>query len=180
MITLNLISQELKKEIKLRHIYKLIKKINYILIIISLTMASILLVARIILQNNFNKIVEQTTLVTKNNQGYNNKVRQINEKINFVSQIQNDFILWSNLIEQLAKITPNGINFYALKINLEQKEIIIKGKAAYRDNLLSFKKNLEESTIYQNIEFPLKNILERENINFEINAKIDEVKIKTF
>ena len=92
MITLNLISEELKKEIKLRHLYLFIKKINLALIVITIIIAIILLAAKTILQVNFNNIVEQTTLVTKNNQGYNNKIKEINSKIDFIEKIQNDFI----------------------------------------------------------------------------------------
>jgi len=57
MLVLNLVSEELKKEIKLRHLYQLIKKVNYLIIIITIITAIVLLVARVILQNNFNKIV---------------------------------------------------------------------------------------------------------------------------
>ena len=171
MITLNLISEELKKEIKLRHLYLFIKKINLALIVITIIIAIILLAAKTILQVNFNNIVEQTTLVTKNNQGYNNKIKEINSKIDFIEKIQNDFIPWSNLLEIIAKITPEDVNLYYLKIN-EDKSIKIKGKANLRDSLLNFKQKMEAATVFKDIDFPIKNILEKENIDFEINAKI--------
>ncbi len=171
MITLNLISEELKKEIKLRHLYLFIKKINLALIVITIIIAIILLAAKTILQVNFNNIVEQTTLVTKNNQGYNNKIKEINSKIDFIEKIQNDFIPWSNLLEIIAEITPGDVNLYYLKIN-EDKSIKIKGKANLRDSLLNFKQKMEAATVFKDIDFPIKNILEKENIDFEINAKI--------
>jgi hypothetical protein len=92
MLTLNLISEELKKQIKLRHLYLFIKKVNLALIVITIFIAIILSVAKAILQVNFNNIVEQTTLVTRNNQGYNNKIKEINSKINFVEKIQSAFV----------------------------------------------------------------------------------------
>ncbi len=173
MLTLNLISEELKKEIKLRHLYLFIKKINLTLIIITIAVAIILLVAKTILQVKFNDIVGQTTLVTKTNQGYNNKIRDINSKINFVESIQNNFIPWSNLLKTVADITPGDIGLNYLKINFADQTIKIKGKAGLRDSLLDFKQKMEATAIFKDIDFPIKNILEKENINFEINAKIN-------
>ncbi len=173
MLTLNLVSSEQKKEIKLRHIFSLIKKINLTLIAITIVIAIILLSAKIILQLKFNQIVTQTTLVTKNNQGYNNQVREINNKLNFVATIQDDFVPWSNLLKNLAEMTPADINFYYLKINGEEQSIKIKGNAKLRDSLLNFKNSMENSPTLKNIDFPIKNILEKENIDFEINSKIN-------
>lgn len=178
MLTLNLISEELKKEIKLRHIYGFIKKINLTLIIIAIIIAIILLVAKTILQLKFNNIVEQMTLVTKTNQGYNNDIREINNKLNFVAKIQNDFIPWSNIIKEIADITPKDINLYYLKLNSEEQIIRIKGKALLRSSLLDFKNKLETTPDFKDVDFPLKNILERENINFEINAKLNISNLK--
>ena len=143
------------------------------MIIITLIIAIILLAAKGILQNNFNKIVEQTTLITKNSQGYNVKVRNINSNLNHALKIQNDFIAWSYLIEDLASRMPPGINFSLVKISKEKSLINIKGMAELRDNLLKLKQNMEDSLIYSEVEFPLKNILQKKDINFEISAKLD-------
>src|SRR3989338_2910762 len=95
MITLNLISQELKDEIRLKHAYGLLKKIIYILFLILIVSSSCLLAAKFVLQNNFNRIVNETSLITKNTQSYNQKVREINAKFASVSQIQNEYAAWS-------------------------------------------------------------------------------------
>ena len=173
MLALNLIPEELKKEIKLRHSYLLIKKVNLTLIIITIVAAIILLTAKTVLQSGFNDIVGQTTLITKNNQGYNNKIKDINGRINFVETIQNEFIPWSNLLKTVAGITPEDIGLYYLKINLEERTINIKGKAGRRASLLDFKEKMEAAAIFKEIDFSFKNIFEKENINFEINAKIN-------
>jgi len=177
MLTLNLVSAEQKKEIKLRHLYGFIKKISLTLIVIAIVIAIILLVAKIVLQLKFNNIVEQTTLVTKNNQGYNSKVREINGKLGFIAKIQDEYIPWSNLIKKLAAITPADINFSYLKLDAQDKTISLKGKAKFRDSLLDFKDEMAANPVFQDIGFPIKNILEKENIDFEINAKLDLTKI---
>ncbi len=178
MLYLNLVSNELKKEIKLRHLYFLVKKISSIVLIITIFLVSILLVAKIILQNNFNKVVSQTTLITKSNQTYNVKVREINNELSFVSMIQNGYIPWTDIFKDLAVASPDGIKLYSLKLNAENKTIGIKGMAKDRTSLLVFKTNIENSSYYDDISFPLKNILEKENINFEINATLNLEEIK--
>lgn len=177
MLTLNLVSAEQKKEIKLRHLYDLIKKINLILVIIAIAIAIILLVAKIILQIKFNEVVEQTTLVTKNNQGYNSRVREINSQLNYIEKIQNGYIPWSKLIKKLSEMAPADVSFQYLKINYENKSVNIKGQAKTRDSLINFKDKMAADETFKNIEFPIKNILEKENIDFEISAELNLSKI---
>lgn len=173
MLTLNLISSGQKKEIKLRHLYGFVKTVNLILIIITITIAIVLLVAKIILQSKFNEVVSQTTLVTKTNQGYNNNVREINKELNFIEIIQTEFIPWSILIKDLAAITPGDISFYYIKLDSLEQTIKIKGRAGLRSSLLNFKEKMETTAYFKEIDFPIKNILEKENIDFEINAKLN-------
>jgi len=178
MLNLNLVSQELKQETKLRHIYKMLKQANYILIIITIFIAVVMLVAKIILQNNFNKIVEETTLITRDSQGKNAKIREINSRLSFVEKIQNDFIPWSFLFKDLGGYVNNDLNFYSIRIDKDRKTIELKGVANSRDSLLSFKSGMEKSNIFSGIVFPMKNILEKENISFEIKADLNLNNIK--
>lgn len=173
MLRLNLISEELKQNIKLKHIYKMLKRAIFLLIIITIFIAIIFLVSKIILQNNFNKIVEQTTLITKNSQGRNTKIREINIKINYVDEIQNDYIEWSYLLEDLARNINNNIIFNLINIDGEEKKIELKGIAISRNSLLLLKDGLDDSDIFINIDFPISNILEKKDINFEIKADIN-------
>lgn len=173
MLTLNLISQEQKKEIKLKRAYEITKKISYILIIITVFVAIVLLIGKLILQIQFIKAVNQYTLVAKSSQGYNAKIRDINNSLNFVSEIQSNFILWSNLIKDAADRVPGGVSLSSISADRDKKSIQIKGAAKLRDDLLQFKENIEKSLIYQNVDLPLQNILQKENINFEIKAGLN-------
>jgi Tfp pilus assembly protein PilN len=90
-----------------------------------------------------------------------------------VSQIQNEFTLWSYFLEDLAANTPPDISLSFLKLNKEDGMIKLRGRAASREGLLLLKQNLENSNNFSNIDFPIKNILQQKNIDFEINAKIN-------
>jgi len=173
MLNLNLVSQELKQEIKLRHVYKMLKQASYILIIITIFIAVVMLVAKIILQNNFNKIVEETTLITKDSQGQNSKIREINTRLSFVEKIQSSFIPWSYLFKDLASYANSDIKFYSIKVSQEKKEIELKGIAKTRESLLALKEGLGKSVIFYELNFPMKNILEKNDIDFDMKAKIN-------
>lgn len=112
-------------------------------------------------------------MITKSSQSYNAEARDINFQISQISQIQNEFTEWSLLLENLAAKTPEDISLSNVKISGDPSLISIKGLAGSRDNLLLFKKSLEDSPVYSDIKFPLQNIMQKENINFEISASLN-------
>lgn len=173
MLSLNLVSQELRNDLKLRRLYKILKRVDFVLIIFIIFIAVMMLVAKIMLQNNFNQVVEQTTRITKNSQSYNLKVREINAKINAVEQIQKDFIVWTDIYEELAALTNEDITFTGINLNGTNKTLKVGGLAKTRDGLMAFKDKLEKSEYFSKIDFPISNILEKANVNFQINAAIN-------
>lgn len=174
MLNLNIIPEKIKKTIKLINFYKSYKRILLILFLIAIVYAIIFLFGKLILQNHFIETVSRTTILTKTTENYSKNVREINNQINFIGNIQENFISWSYLIDFIAKNTPDGISFKQIKFNKDKNSLFIQGKAANRDNLLALKKTLENKPdFFSNINFPIKNILEKNNINFEINIGIN-------
>ncbi len=173
MLTLNLVSEQLKKEIKSRHIFNLVKKLNYILIIIAIIIAIILLTSKIILQINFTKVVNQTTLVNSYSSVYTKKVRQINSQLNTITQIQNNYVEWSKLFKIISDIVPEGIRFTSLKIDNDGAIIKIRGFAETRDSLVDLKDRFKKSDIFSDIKSPIQDILKKDDINFTIDMKFD-------
>jgi Tfp pilus assembly protein PilN len=171
MITLNLISEQKKKEIKIKHLHLLLKKIDLVVIIFVCLIAIMILVAKILLQNTFNTTINQTTLITKNAQGSTLKVRDINNKITAVDQVQADFVVWTKLLDQLATSTPDGIIYTYIKADTD-KNIRIAGVAKTRDALIALKSAFETIAMFDKFDFPLSNILQKEDIHFEIITKI--------
>ncbi|NTW22070.1 PilN domain-containing protein [Candidatus Falkowbacteria bacterium] len=177
MITLNLISEQKKKEIKIKHLHLLLKKIDLVVIIFVCLIAILILVAKILLQNTFNTTIDQTTLITKNTQGSASKVRDINNKITSVDQVQTDFIVWTKLLDQLATSTPDDIVFTSVKASSD-KNIRITGVAKTRDALIALKNSYEDVVMFDKFDFPLSNMLQKENINFEIVTKFKVESLK--
>lgn len=178
MISLNIVPDKIKKEIKINQIYSAVNSILLIFIVVSLLFGIILITAEIILKSALEKEVKSATLVFKEDANTAQKtVNEINNKILKLESVQNDFIKWSSLLNYISRETPDGIVFNRISISKEAPVISFSGNAKDRDILISFKEFLENSVVFENVDFPGQNLLLRENINFEIKSKIkiDEI-----
>lgn len=179
MIKLNIIPDKIKKEIKANFIYNITKKSLYIIIIFLSLFGIILMTSEYILLSALTKEMNGATLDFKSSaKTSENKVNEINNQINSLETIQNDFTRWSIFYDFITKNSPEGIIFNSISIDKNVPSVIFRGFSVDRDTLLSLKKLLEESDVFDNIDFPIKSLLQKENINFEIKAKlnIDEIK----
>lgn len=171
MILLNIIPEKLKREIRLYDIYKSTKKLLFVSLIMIIIYIITLLVFKLILQLHFIETVNQTTIITKNTENYTKKVREINQQINSIETIQRESVQWSNLLEFIKSDEENGVEINQIQIDKNNSSIALKGKAKTRDVLLNFKSTLEEKKFFSDINFPIKNLLLKTDIDFEINAK---------
>lgn len=177
MLKLNLVSEGLKKEIKLRRVFGILKKVTCYFFLITIIYSIILLSARYLILNKFDEIVAQTTLITKNTQSYNNRVKEINDQVDFIFEAQSNFIRFSCFLNDLKNFGGQSVKIEQLKFSREKNLIIIRGKSNQRTALLAFKEKLENSGLFQNVDLPLKNLLTKEDIDFEITALVDLSKL---
>jgi len=179
MIKINIIPNKIKKEIKINFVYNLIKSFLYMSIIVLSILGIILMISEYILLSSLAKEINSSSLNFKNTANTSqNKVNDINTKLLLLENVQNDFIRWSTFFNFISKKTPEGIKLSRLTIKNKGTEISFSGNAKTRNILLSFKEMLEKSAIFENIQFPIQNLLQKENINFEIKAKLKKDEIK--
>ncbi|MDX9893291.1 MAG: PilN domain-containing protein [Patescibacteria group bacterium] len=178
MIALNLIPPLEKKEISLRQFYIVIKNLTIVFLLFTVTIAIILLVAKAILQNSFNNLVSDYTLTTKYGKISNREMEKFNSQLSAVSEIQKNYIPWTNFIAQLVEKIPDNIIIYSIGLNADGQSIKIAGFAQSRQDLLQFENNLKNYEIIDKVDVPLESLLNKENINFDISAEIDTNKIK--
>jgi hypothetical protein len=172
MITINLIPEEEKRELRVFDIYLMIRNIIYIILIGVIFIAFILLVTKFYLQNYFNRIVSQTYITAGLSQFSSNEIKKFNEEFEIVKEVQDNFVAWSNLFLNLGKMVNEGITIAKLDINKKNLEIKIMGTARNRDDLIKFKDNLDLSGYFNAFEIPLSTLLQRENINFNFTLKL--------
>jgi len=142
----------------------------------------ILLFAKLILQNNFIKIIDEYNLNTRTGRIFSQKINNFNQKINNIEQIQSEFTPWADLLIKITDLTPQNIVLNSLYIEKVTREIQINGRAKTRQVLLDYQKNLKqaecmvleclECKCFEETEIPLSSLLEKENIDFEIITKL--------
>jgi len=178
MITLNLISPEQKKELGLRRFYILIKNLTIIFLLFTTILAIIMLIAKMIIQNNFNKVVNDYSLTTRYSRIVNYEMENFDKQLNFIVNVQNDYIPWTNFIASFINSVPPEINLYSVDLGKTDSQMKINGFAQNRDDLLKFKGNLENLPLLSEINVPMGNLLKKESIEFEIEAKINLEELK--
>lgn len=174
MITLNLLSPENKQKTEELLIYLSIKNLLGSLLIFAAFSAIILLSAKLILANNFQTIIEQTTLIVKEYGGVNQKIKEINQKISSIDETQKKFTSWSAILEKIANLIPPNTTTSVIVMSRSNEEATLKGVANTRDDLLLLKTNLENANMFYSVKIPFSNLLTRENINFEFELKFNK------
>lgn len=172
MITLNIVSPEQKKELDYKIISYYITKFLMLCLVITLLVGTIFLISKYILQKEFLKTTEQTIHAYLKTETFRNVAKEINAKVNSLDTIQSGFVRWTKVINDINRLIPNGINMDRIDISREGRIINLSGRAKTRESLLELKKNIENSTIFENTEFPLKSITEKADISFSVKAKL--------
>jgi hypothetical protein len=131
-----------------------------------------------VLNDNLKTINKQSLLIDKNTQSYNQRAREINDKIKTVDQIVSSDCDCNAVIGRLVSLLPGGVKLSYLKIDRETGKAKLSGLAEKRDDLLSLKDNIDSSGFLGEIKLPVNSILEKENIRFNIESELDLSKIK--
>jgi len=98
------------------------------------------------------------------------KINEINKFAENVSEIEKKLIYPQDIFNLLSKSKTEGITIGGYKINYQTGEIILKGTAANRANLIAFKKSLESEEKLLNVSLPVSSLVQEVNINFELSA----------
>lgn len=177
MITLNLIPESIREENRLKNVFWLNVRLGMIIIYISVIVATLIQIARYTLADNYQSIHAQADLVIKNSQAYNARTKELNERIKVLTEVTKSGHDWNDLIMKIANLLPNGVTLSLLSVNQETQAIRLVGVASTRDDLLKLKANIGESKYLEDVKLPMSSILEKENIAFDINSKLDVTKL---
>src|SRR3989344_4822341 len=176
MIILNLLSPIKKQELRLAQLYITIKNLIILILLFTIIIAVILLLSKMVVQNNFNRIVDQTTLTTKYGQIFNRDIKIFNSHLSAVEKIQKEYISWTDFLISFNQLIPDNVSLYTLNINKNNKDgikIYITGIAKTRDDLLKLKDNLEKNEMFSEVAIPLENLLKKNDISFNIKSNIN-------
>lgn len=178
MIKLNIISPELKNDIKFKTFYTALRSILFLLFISLMVYSVLILTAKYILMAHANETKNRSILITSKTEDYDKQVKDINSQIDYINKIQTNTISWSDFIEVIANNITAGIHISQISADEKTKTFSISGRAETRQDLLNLKESLENLNIFGEINIPIDILLQKENISFSINTKIISYEFK--
>lgn len=176
--TLNLLSPTQKEYLRYEQAYLHVRTVMWLMVIFTVIVSALLLVARLMLQDNYATVLTTTTLVNEKNRAVDKDIAELNKNLKAVEGIQADFVKWSTIVLDINNAIPENIE--VTFINLEQKTRVfnLHGKALKRDDFLILKQSLETLPYFEELSSPLTNLLLKENVTFEFSGKIRAESLK--
>jgi hypothetical protein len=168
MITLNLISGEYKEKIKLKRLYYKVESFLTTFLLFILMAAIALSLAKYIMKGNFDDLASLNNFVKQDTKKIFQEIRSINDKITAAANVQKRYLGWSPIIIAFSETIPEGIEIHSL--NISKNNWLISGEAKNREVLLIFKTNLEKLKYFSAIKSPIANLLQKENIGFQLEG----------
>ncbi len=170
---LNLLPPEKRKILYNVYLLYFLKIVAELLLLYSAIVAVFLIWARMVLENNLKEFQNKTTLIETESRTANEQIMKINEALRQANAANATHLNWSRKIFDFSNIKRDGIILFGLDISKADNKITIQGKAANRQNLLDYQKNLEGSGLVKNLQIPVSILTAKENIDFEIKGQIN-------
>jgi Tfp pilus assembly protein PilN len=180
-LTLNLLSEERKKEIKNKK--KLLSVTDQGLLFLLPVICLILVLLLIDFNLKINSQSQDNALKMEQNQenykklkGYEDNFSNVNLETSIILNIQKDHLYWSKVFGNLSAAVPD--NVYITQIANQDYQISLAGKAKTRDDFLNFQNNLENSSCFSDVNAPLSDLVSKQDVDFQIdfNVKTDCLK----
>ncbi len=170
---LNILPAAQKKEIKIKQIYDSLKNFFSVIFIVAVIYSSFFMILKSVIMNYFISTIENSSILTKSTENYSNRVSDINKQVDSIESIQNDFVVWSRLLEHLRLMQPEELSIEKISISKKDGKLTVGGQAKTRDSLLEFKENLDESGFFDGFNLPIKDLLQKNNVSFSMDLKIN-------
>ena len=100
------------------------------------------------------------------------RARDINRAIARTKRIQDEYILWSPILESIAGNIPEGVLLSGMSLDMNAKIFTFAGLARTRDDLLRFEQHLESLAFVSSVNLPLSDLTQQTKISFELTAAL--------
>ncbi len=181
-IEINLIPPDKKKKLINNQRLKIVLNVEIVLTIIIAGFFLMLGIFNYILDfniNSYQKIRQNENREVKQFkelEEYDSRFKQINNQIAQIYLIEQDQFYWSKILIRLSELVPPEIKLNSLITN--NYKITLEGTADNRDELIGFKKKLMNEPELINVDLPLSNLVDKNNIEFQISFEIKENYLK--
>lgn len=171
-LNLNILSPTKKKKLSGIVNFIFIKNLLEIATFTTALMAIVLLWSWMTLIDSYKNLSESAILVNKEYGSYNQEIRAINKTLHEAGVAAQGYIPNLNPVLEIINIIPPDIIINAMEIDRETQTLIISGTAKTRDALLNFSDVIKKITWLEQTAAPTSQLFQKENINFEMKAKL--------
>lgn len=126
------------------------------------------------LQSSFAQRLQNISITQTNLEAVEleNKARNFNALVSQSTQLLKTLPRWGSVIEEIKKTIPTGITITSFSLPSPEGTMTINGFAQNRSQLNLLKKSFNESTIFTEINLPLTNLEQKENISFYLTFRL--------
>jgi Tfp pilus assembly protein PilN len=168
----NLLTPALHRRASVEIALAALRSIGAILLCYGIVAAIVLLAGRAIVEWNFARVVERSTLVLRTAGAASREAQTTNEMLLALESLQHSFTPWASVMAMVAERAPSGITLTAANITADGA-LHLEGRAATRDDLLAFQERLRTVPYLTEVTVPFSNLLLREQIVFSIDATVE-------
>lgn len=107
---------------------------------------------------------------------YEQKFSETGSRLDDLDGIAADQLHWSGILAKLSGIVPDGVTVSSLATS--DYLINMTGEAESREKLVAFRDALSGNGCFSDVNLPLSDLVEKENIDFQLTFKASEECLK--
>lgn len=110
---------------------------------------------------------------------FEKEINSLNQEILRLNSFYQNQYRWSDLLENLSAVVPQGGYLNTISLNPLPKEeeklaeVSLSGFSPTREALSDFKKRLETNSYFKEVSFPASNWVKSKDIDFSATLKVD-------
>ena len=181
MTDLNLLNPNERNKAKKIKLYFIVKFLSIQLLIVTAIISAVSYFSVALLQNDLDSIEQQIeSEILFRESGELNSIEDATEELNSqlqqVESIQAKYLVWTQFINDIALLIPENITIDRAEFNTNLllastiNDFEIEGTALTREDFIAFQQILNDSSIFSEIDAPISNLIQKENINFTISG----------
>lgn len=167
MSSLNLLSPQAKKSLRIRYLFLSLENILGTLLIFAVIISGIMIPTANKLKKIQQELKKQRAEIANHFSSYENQAQTITEQINVVNQVRAKNLPPSLVLKTINLAQNPGIIINSVRWQ-ENGYVQISGQAANRHDLVTFQNSLKRSQKLKDVNIPLSEFLPKENIQFSI------------
>jgi len=178
---INLLPLSEKNNLKLEEKLKLTIILGFLFLLFLVCLILLLLPSKIYLENEvaarkilFSQTEKESEVVKMKD--LERKINKLNQNLSKLNSFYQEKIDWVRLLEKLSQTLPSEMYLRNLSFTPLTKDyrfqVRLSGFSPTREILMSFKRDLEKEEEFKEVYFPPANWMKPENIDFNLNFKI--------